>query len=409
MKKYIIFTHTIYNLGGGQLLTLRKKKILESLGYDLFVVYKKKRGPFLLEREYNKINNLYVPEFDSPLNVIPSSRMNRSIENVLNFIGPVTQDSIIESNDRTTAVWAEIVAQKLHIRHIYYLIIETDLNSYKFYPYNSFFDFKLKRKELWACNSKGLEISFKKKLPYYSDVYINVPYETSEIAEISEPKIDYGNWKENDKIVITTISRLDKSYVIDLFKAVCNICDRHRNYNIELNIVGDTVVGNNKQWLKEHIELLSSSTPNMNVIMPGYIKSIGKDIFNHTHIFVGMGTAIISAISQGCVSLTVNPYTSLSSGILGVDTFNFAFNDNGQEYSLEDKIEEVLKMDRDILKDKIIKFYQDNYTLEAYIRKYQMLLENCEGHLEFYDFSKRKKYKIFDKLVNWLICIKSKI
>lgn len=409
MKKYIIFTHTIYNLGGGQLLTLRKKKILESLGYEILVVYKKKRGPFLLEKEFNDIKNIYVPEFDSPLNIISSSSQNKCIENVTNFIGSVTQDSIIESNDRTTAVWAEIIAQRAHIRHIYYLIIETELNSYKFYPYKSFFEFKLKRKELWACNSKGLEISFKRMLPEYSDMYINVPYDTSEIAEMTEPTIDYGKWKENNKIVITTISRLDKNYVIDLFKAVRNICDSHREYNIELIIVGDTVVGNNKQWLKEQVDILPSNTPNMNVIMPGYIKSIGKDFFNHTNVFVGMGTAIISAISQGCVSLTVNPYNSLSSGILGIDTYNFAFNDNGKEFSLKEKIEDILEIDRDLLKDKILKFYHNNYTLEAYKRKYKMLLENCESQLEYYDFSKRKNYQIFDNLASWLIDIKEKL
>ncbi len=409
MKKYIIITHTIYNLGGGQLLTLRKRKILEGLGYEVMVVYKKQRGPFLLEKEYKGIKTLFVPEFEHPLNLVSGENQKKCISKVLLFIGDVTQDSIIESNDVPTAIWGEIVASHLKIRHIYYLIIETSFPSYRYYPYKDFFEYKLKRNELWACNSKGLELSFERDLPNYADSYINVPYDSIETSDTTTPSVNYRDWNYGNKVVITTISRLDKKYIISLYEAVHNICNKYKDKNIELIIVGDTVVGNNKQWLEEQARLLSQTTPNMNLILPGYIKAVGRDLFEHTDLFVGMGTAIITAISEGCLSLSVNPYTSFTSGIFGVETFNFAFNDNGKEVPLEDKIEEVLYKDRSEIKEVVKDYYRRNHSLEAYRDKYNILINKCEEKLQYYDFSKRKRYVFVDRCVSLIKALRMRI
>ena len=39
MKKYIFFTGTLSNVGGGQIYIRNKKRFLESKGYDVYIFY----------------------------------------------------------------------------------------------------------------------------------------------------------------------------------------------------------------------------------------------------------------------------------------------------------------------------------------------------------------------------------
>ena len=89
-----------------------------------------------------------------------------------------------------------------------------------------------------------------------------------------------------------------------------------------------------------------SSIANLKIIFTGYIKELGKDIFNISDVFVGMGTASINAISQKCIALNIDPSrNSMCSGIFGIDTNNFGYTENGKVYTILEKIEEIYLAD----------------------------------------------------------------
>lgn len=76
------------------------------------------------------------------------------------------------------------------------------------------------------------------------------------------------------------------------------------------------------------VKYSKSDIANLKIVFTGYIKELGKDIFNVSDVFVGMGTASINAISQRCIALNIDPSrNNMCSGIFGIDTNNFGYTE----------------------------------------------------------------------------------
>lgn len=403
MKYYILFTHTIYNIGGGQLLTLRKARFLKEKGYQVIVIYKIQRGPFLLEKDFADILSFYVPDFLKVFNTV-NNKKRKAIENLLGkYIRNADyNNSLIESHDGDIAVWAEYFARRWNIPHVLYMISEFDLTKSNFFPYANFYKYKLKRNELWGCNSEGLRLCFNSQMREYEDNYVNVSFSSSEIPDYSKPAIKFPIVVDQNSFVISTISRIDKGYILPLLSKIEDYCKCHSDYNVYFIIVGDTVFEEVRNNLNKRIDIINSSYSNLHVVSTGFCTP-GKDFFKYTDLFIGMGTAIISAISQGCISLTIDPFTNLTGGIFGMEMQNFAFSKN--EFDVNDKLEEIMsysKTKRDEISQVSIKFFEENYSLNSTWEKQCQLIKKMPLDYRFYDFNKALFYKPIDLLLTFL-------
>lgn len=400
MKYYVIFTYSIYNLGGGQLLTLRKANYLQSKGYKVVVIYKIQRGPFILAKDFSSIETLYIPELVKPYNLVNDKVRKRIFRTLSKYVvGADKKESMVESHDGGLAVWAEYFASLWKIPHFVYMIAEQDLTKSRLFPYENFYYYKLKRNELIGCNSEGLRLCFQCEFDEYKDNFFNVSYDESEIPELSKPIITYSSYEGKKKpFVISTVTRINKSYLLPLLSVIENYCKKNLNSSVEFIIVGDTVFEDVRKEVLYRIERINKTYDNLHVLLTGFCTP-GKEFFKYTDLFIGMGTAVISAISQGCISLTIDPFTNRTGGIFGVEMKNFAFSK--KEYDVEEKLKEVMAYNQDkrnIISEESVLFFKKNYSLESTWLKQCELQKKMPMDECYYDFSKAYLYKPLDFL-----------
>lgn len=410
-KNYYFITEGVSNYGGAQLLVLRKAKYLKELGFNVKIIIHRHRGDFILEREFENFPILYLPDIELPFSIVSTQKKRNLIETVRLFFQN-TNSSIIESHSLQTAIWGEYFASHLGFKHIIYLLNEAKISKYRYYPGEKFFYFKYNRRELFGNSDQSLKIIFNDEMPGFNESYINVSFDPEEIVEKTSPPLP-KLLLENNSIVITTISRLEKKYVHHLIEACINYVNKHPGQMINLIIGGGTIYKQVEENLKKKILHPKTIYSNLNIFFTGYLTELGKDLFLGTDIFVGMGTASINAISQGCATLNIDPETNLCSGIFGIDTDNFAYAHNNRLFTIEEKLSALLNNPEMLnnAKQKGKDLFDHEYTNAATFTKLKYLLEKSEKKKEYFDFKINFRRKIFDfflmKIRNLIIKIKS--
>lgn len=397
---YIFVTNSVYGLGGAQLLTLRKARYLRDKGWDVLIIYKRIIGEYWLKDEFGAFSTLYIPEFSSHYNFVNKEKLSK-IKGQIDFFldGIDYKSSFIESNDIICAVWAEYLSSVYGIKHALYMLSEENMKRIYYYPYKSYYDFKLHNNELWGCNSRGLEVSFGKNLPQYSHNYINVAFDEKEIPVYSSPAIPNVNLKPGT-IVISTLTRLEKPYLTPLIDNIAQMCKSRKDVNILFIIAGGSVDRNEEYRIRRKAEECNKIIENIQIIITGYIKP-GRDFFSQTDMFVGMGTAAISALSQGCIVLPINPLTNKTPGVFGVETYNFAYSESKEEYSITEKILQLSLFPiskRKELSKNSIEYFQNHYSLDSTNAVFEKLYTRMRDH-RAYSFKYAALYKPIDYLV----------
>ena len=121
MKTYIIFHNNIDGMGGGQMYVCNKARYMERLGWSV-VIFSSTDGPVLIP-ELDKHRKYIVPEMIlSPL-VYSKQYAARITDRLLSLL-PHREDCVIESGSARMAFWGELLAQKLHCKHMVHLLYE---------------------------------------------------------------------------------------------------------------------------------------------------------------------------------------------------------------------------------------------------------------------------------------------
>ncbi len=397
---YIIVTNSIYGLGGAQLLTLRKARFLRDKGWEVFIIYRRTMGEFKLKNEFGEFNTLFVPEFSYHFNFVSKRKLVKVLRQIDPFLDEIDKSSsFIESNDIVCAVWAEYLSSVYDIKHALYMLSEENMKRLFYYPYKRYYNFKLQNNELWGCNSCGLEISFGQPLPQYSQNFINVAFNDNEIPDCSSSPIEISNLKK-DTIVISTLTRLEKTYLPILIDNIALMCKSRKDVNICFIIAGGSVDINEENKIKQKANEYNKNIDNIQIMVTGYITP-GKDFFSQTDVFVGMGTAAISALSQGCIVLPINPLTNKTPGVFGIETFNFAYSESKEEYPVSEKILQLSLLPnnkRIELSKKSVDFFRNQYTLDSTYAVFEKMYSRMSNH-GAYSF----KYADFFKPVDYLV------
>ena len=340
MKKYIFVTYNVCNMGGGQLYVLRRCKHLLAKGYDILVIIAYDSGYFPLEDQFSGVSILHIPEIET-LSINTGRKRKKEILNQISRFTAGCKDIYIESHTLPAIEWGELIAAELNARHLAYPLAEPLYSKVRFSPAKEIIKRKLYAGEFYGCTSVSLRKIFNRDLPFNN--YVNIGFETDELVEKCIPQIDI--FKKKDNFVITTIGRLSKEYFEPFIVAVVDFAIVHPEQSIVLILAGGSPDKTRVQYLHTKYNNDSVGLKNLNIVYTGYIEKLGKDIFKQTDVFVGMGTAVINSISQGCATIIIDAHDRMqySSGLFGIDTFNFAYSENGKLWPIKDKIEEVYR------------------------------------------------------------------
>lgn len=325
-------------MGGAQLFVLRRSLHLVKMGYEVHIIVAEQSDYYPLKDKFNDSPIYVIPETGMRLAQVSKERQNSVTEEFLHIIDGC-ETCYVESHTLYAIEWGEIFSVKCGAHHLAYPLAEPLISNYKFQPGLKIFKDKLSKGEFYGCTSTSLKVMFGgKKVP---DNYINIGYDESELSESSIPSINYSPLEKD--YVITTITRFEKKYIEPLADAAAEMAKKYSSQKFVLLIAGGSPDKKRTVYLTENYNNKRYNLSNLDIRYLGYINTLGKDIFNMSDVFVGMGTASINAISQRCITINIDPRNGMtkSSGIFGIDTHNFAYSESGHVYSIFSKLEEV--------------------------------------------------------------------
>jgi hypothetical protein len=382
-KKYCIITPSIHGIGGAQFYTLRRVRHLQRKNCIVYIITGSSSS-LALNDKFEGIEILTVPEVVFIPCMFPKNQAIKANNQISNFLRN-KEIQVIESNSLSASIYAEVVSNEIKCKHVIYLLNE-DKVKYKYgVGYSGFFDFKLKRGELFGVSSISLDIIFSKKINASLNKYINIPYDTDELINEKISLIDKYIPSKDIDYKILTITRLDKTYVKNLIHDLIKVSKVYNEKTFYLLIVGDS---DDKKILKE-LKNIAVNSKNLKIVFSGYIYPMSSYIFKRFDLFIGMGTASISSISQGCATAIIDPRNNKSPGFLGVNTNNFAYPEIEIDNITIEKLLYSVISDPSIIKKAAIQgqiLFNESYNSKAVMKFFDYEIFNSSDIKEYWSF-----------------------
>ena len=124
MKKYVFLSEDLFGLTGSQRYVNNKCKYLRANGWEVIVFWNYNIAPVVLEHVKCFDNEKYIHH---ELKFYPSwfskRERNKILERLASIIGEADQ-IVIESSKLELGAWGELLAKKLHCKHINFVLTE---------------------------------------------------------------------------------------------------------------------------------------------------------------------------------------------------------------------------------------------------------------------------------------------
>ena len=377
MSNYLIITPNLCNMGGAQLYVLRRSIYLKKKGYNVFIVVWFDNGYFPLKTQFEDTPIFVSPELAKPYVLVNKKKATAAINSIADFVG-IDKDTIIESHTFTTIEWGEIIASFYKCKHLAYPLTEESVARYIWKPGKKILRDKLKHNELYGLSDASLEIMFGN--PCSPNNYVNVGFDERELVDKSVPSIEYEK-SEND-FVISTVSRLDKTYIESLVDDVIKLANKYPQQSFILIVAGGSKTGNRQSYLVNKYKQENIHCSNLRVLFTGYITSLGRDLFLNSDVVVGTGLAAINSISQSRVTIVIDERNDRALGFFGTDTNNFGYGSLKHNFSIFSKLDEAYLLDsckKEIIKKAGRQLYQSDFYTERCFEKLDVAISQIRN------------------------------
>lgn len=338
MKQYIILTANIHPIGGMQNYVAGKAAYLERNGWKVTVFFWGDRKGTCAMTSMNK----YLPGGMTELGMPPGEWSKRIREQVLNrmitLIGTVdpADDIIVESQDDVLALWGELLATRIHAKHMCFICNETFRGPKKHYDqYLDFFDFKHRRRELACIHKESMSKLFDgyKKVDD-SEAYVFDAANEGPVQDVANQKID--DIKKYDWN-ICCIGRADKTCVDPIMDGIAGFALKYPEKQIQLLIVGN--VDDRMDWLHQKLDKAS----NLVLTCLGDLVPIPRSLFEKVDVAIGGSGCARCAAQEKVPTIVSDADNAMANGILGYTVFNIFFKgDASSQMNYEEALEQVL-------------------------------------------------------------------
>lgn len=392
MKGNYVFVYgSVSGLGGRNLYLLRKANYLQKEGWNVLIIAADVDKDNILVPELLNFKLLEVKEVAFPIYCFGKRKIKHILNKIIKWINEYSNSKlpfIVESQDINEIFWGEILAKTIHAPNFAYVIGRPQLKNLG-KIYRDIYIFKARNNECIGVSEKTLEFLFEgiNGSGNLKRNYFDISFSPEEFAENSFKFNKILDIIDNKSIVITTVSRLEKKYIPVLIDSVVSIAKKNKLLKFTLVIVGDS---RTYKRLKKFYEdkYLQNCEKNLKLVFTGFLHPLPKELFKKTNIFIGMGTAVINSISQGCPTICIDPRSLKSAGILGIDLDNFAYNDIEKEESIESSLGNLINNKKLLEKSSKMgkKLYNEKYTNEMVLENFLEFTINKqkEGNFEYF-------------------------
>lgn len=330
---YIIITPTIKLVGGAQIYSLNKLHYYERKGWKTILFHANLPGEIIIE-EMNKFEGNYLDEFKFfPFNLSKKRTEILVSDLIMEYHLNDYNSVVIESHNPETALWGELIAEKLQAKHFVFLLSEFP----KIKP-SSLYDFylmKLSRGELAGIADTSIQILFDGYKKVDGHKYCLTAFCSNCLGHPDIKRMPEFNQYD---YLLCSIGRMEKPYLLDAIEDIVNFALLHQNLKIALLFIGDGDEGS-KNKIKE--KLLKAN--NIQFKITGPIYPIPINLIENVNLCFGVAGAcyVSHMLGKLTISFDVNDHKPI--GIYGITTENDTYrNNNEPKLIFSDLLEDIL-------------------------------------------------------------------
>ncbi len=237
-----------------------------------------------------------------------------------------------------------------------------------------FFSFKHKRRELVGIADTSLSDMFAPFQPLVKEESYRLPAYCNNVeADVEHPLINTVNSSTSD-VVVGTLSRLDKPFVMPAIKQFCDYANKNKNKTFLYLLMGGAPEGST---IPEEIKTyISSKTKNVELLMIGYLYPVPTRLLEVCNVFFTSAGSCWACMRSGVPTISIDGNDYLPIGILGRTTQNTLFRGETEP-----------PLDFSTLMDEIL--IQRKYKKEE--PNYKSGLPDFQNHMDFLASSKPEK------------------
>lgn len=339
MRRYIFITADIHLVGGMQMYVAGKTEYLRRQGWSVAMFfYGENHGTCAYHILNDYVGGGLFELSRQPYEWTRRIRVNtiNEMESVIKGVATDSEEIIIESQTDITALWGELLAERLNAKHVCLICNEKFRGHNKHYEENlDFFDFKHNRRELAGIHKESLRRMF----AGYKEVDEKECFSFSAanndpIQDIENDKIDTLEKKDWN---ICYIGRAKKGYVPGIIDDISKFAKKHQEKRIQVIFVGDQ---------SEHLVIINNKLlgqKNVTVSLLGDLVPIPRGLFRKIDVVIaGSGCAYCSA-KERVPTIVADADNYLANGVLGYTTFDGIYREkNNRQMHFDEMLEEVL-------------------------------------------------------------------
>ncbi len=333
MKRFIILTTTIRNMGGAQMYAANKLLYFEHLGWKP-EIYFHNEGPVKIGY-FKQFEGNLIPELLRPFIEFGKQEREQIAHRILGDFKE-SDEILLECHTPELAYWGEYLAKKCNGKNTIYLLEEA------FPRFTArevdFYEFKFDRKELLNSVEESLRRIFTNR--YDETKHGGDKYH---IRAYCENVIDYTpiqlpvEVKEADHSIIS-IGRLDKPYIKPMLDEILKFTGEHKDKIFNLIVVG----GDWENKMNDYIRDLFSTRENVRLFLLGYIFPIPYDWVKISDVSIASSNSILVSANEGVPTNGIDIHDYQPIGVYKHTTDNLWSRENEPQTPLGEWLEEVL-------------------------------------------------------------------
>lgn len=305
-KTYVIICGFADVVAGGPIYYANKIKYMESLGWNVVVIPTNK-GEKVYIQNMKRFWGPYVPFILDTPNEYNKHQREKLIDYLECFIPQNSGYTIIETGTDYTNYWGEVLAQRIHARHI---VIFLDEDTPRINNKNiGFYKFKYSRHEMACIN----QLMMQKFFHGYLDLGINNCYGLPCCCSNSIEDYDCPLIKNipNGDFKIGYIGRLEKDIVDIIIGEFIKFANAHHEETIAITFFG----GAFESKTIDNLNKTFSSVSNVKIHITGYLYPLPYHMLKKMDLFVSGAGSATTAFKAGAISIKVS---CISKSVLGI-------------------------------------------------------------------------------------------
>ena len=374
MKKYIILTPSVGDMGGAQMYTANKAEYLKANGWNVAVYYSLPYKQLLIDG-LKAFDGNYLPDMQYSIQFLPKKRVEKVLNTICQDSG--SYDEIVVETQLVALVgWGEMMAKRIGGRHV--------VNFLEEHPHSlsgreaRYFEFKLKRQEILNASEMSLKRLFG---VYYKEEYLRYEHKSGFFCSnvVSDVSFDHSSIVHADFNVLT-IGRLDKPYIETLVKELKKFSSGNPKHSFNIHFVG----GSNSGTVEKNIEQELGGIENVNLYMYGFVYPIPSGLVEMADVAVGSANSILVTSERGCPTICIDMADYGGIGVFDYTTINKFKRTTEPFVPISELLEEVL-IKKSINVDKKERTNKDSGRSQSQMEESVRYIKSMDEKKEYFD------------------------